>query len=318
MKGRGTNTGSEGVGSKPAMKGERDRGWRVIHHMGEKPAKGDLVIARIASRQHGVVSLAQLETARIRRQGIHRRIEAGRLHRLHRGVYAVGHTRLTFEARCMAAVLALGDTAAVSHRSAAALWGFLPPTDGPIHVTVPSDNGRDRRPGVAVHRSHSLIAAATTRRNGIAVTKPARTLRDLHRVVAQPVYRRAVRVALDRALISSSDLKADDELSRSELERIFLSLCRRHRLPPPEVNVRVDRHEADFLWRGQRVIVETDSWRHHGHRAAFESDRARDTFLQSLGFRVLRFTWRQVLETPETVVRSLRPFVGQLSLTPNL
>ena len=152
------------------------------------PAKCDLVVARIAARQHGVVSYSQLRSAGMPQPVMSKRTKAGRLHRLHRGVYAVGHTRLGFEGRCMAAALALGDGAVISHSSAAALWGFLPPRDGPIHVTVPGDNGRQRRPGIAVHRSRSLIAGVTTRRNGVAVTKPARTLRDIHRTSPQPVY----------------------------------------------------------------------------------------------------------------------------------
>jgi very-short-patch-repair endonuclease len=286
--------------------------------MGEKPAKGDLVIARIAARQHGVVSLAQLEGARIRRQGIYRRIQAGRLHRLHRGVYAVGHRRLSFEGRCMAAVLALGDGAVISHRSAAALWCFLPPGDGPIHVTVSSDNGREGRPGIAIHRSHSLIAGVSTRRNGIAVTKPARTLRDLRRSSPKPVFQRAVRRALDLRLIDKADLEREPDLTRSELERLFLSLCRRHRLPRPEVNARLGPYEVDFLWRDRALIVETDGFRHHSSRAAFESDRGRDAELQRLGFRVLRFTYRQVTQERSAVVAALHSLVGQSSLTPDL
>jgi very-short-patch-repair endonuclease len=286
--------------------------------MGEKRAKGDLVIARIAARQHGVVSLAQLEAARIRRQGIYRRIQAGRLHRLHRGVYAVGHIRASFEARCMAAVLALGDGAVISHDSAAVLWGFLPSRDGPINITVPGDFGRKRRRGLAIHRSHSLIAAVSTLRKGIAVTKPVRTLRDLHRISTEPQYRRAVRRALDLRLIDSGDLKAEEELTRSELERVFLSLCRRHRLPQPEVNRRIGPYEVDFLWRPEQVIVETDGFRHHGNRASFESDRARDAYLQSLGYRVLRFTYRQLTDDRSAVVAALQSLLGQRSLTPDL
>jgi very-short-patch-repair endonuclease len=281
--------------------------------MRNQPAKCDLVIARIAARQHGVVSLAQLRGAGMSKVAASRRTETGRLHRIHRGVYAVGHTRLTFEARCMAAVLALGVEAAISHRSAAALWGLLPATDGSVHVTLPSDGGRERRTGIAIHRSSSLIAAVKTRRNGIAVTKPARTLRDLHRAVSHEIYRGAVRRALDLRLISSAQLRSEEALTRSELERIFLTLCRRHRLPAPEVNARVGPYEVDFLWRAQKVIVETDSWRYHGNRAAFESDRARDARLQGLGFRVLRFTWRQVLDTPETVAHPLQALLGQMA-----
>jgi very-short-patch-repair endonuclease len=295
------------------MKGERTGSWRVTHQMGEKRAKADLVIARIAARQHGVVSGGQLQSARLGRQAIYRRLQAGRLHRLHRGVYAVGHTNLSFEGRCLAAALAVGGEAAVSHRSAAVVWGILRAHDGRIDVTVPGNGGRRKRHGITVHRSHSLIAAVTTRRNGIAVTKPARTLRDLHRTSPQPVFQAAVRRALDLRLISNDELRADADLTRSELERRFLSLCSRHRLSPPEVNARVDQYEVDFLWREQKVIVEADSWRHHGHRAAFESDRGRDARLQSLGFRVLRFTWRQVLDTPETVARPLQALLGQMA-----
>ncbi len=157
----------------------------------------------------------------------------------------------------------------------------------------------------------------TTRRLGIPVTKPARTLRDLHRTVPQPVYRQATRRALDLRLISNTDLDREPDLTRSELERLFLSLCRRHRLPSPEVNARVDGHEVDFLWRDRSMIVETDGYRHHGNRAAFESDRARDAKLQALGYRVLRFTHRQVRDDRDAVVGSLRTLL-QAPLDPDL
>ena len=282
-----------------------------------QPAKCDLVIARIATRQHGVVRYAQLRDAGMSQPAVSRRTLASRLHRIHRGVYAVGHANLSFEGWCLAAVFAVGEGSAVSHQSAAALWGMLRRSDGPIHVTLSGNNGRERRPGIALHWSSSLIAGVTTRRNGIAVTNPARTLRDLHRVVPQPVYRRAVRGALDRKLIASSDLKRDDDVTRSELERMFLALCRRHRLPQPAVNSRVGPYEVDFLWRDRHLIVETDSFAHHGSRAVFESDRRRDADLQSRGFRVLRFTYRQVRDRT-AVVAALRPLLGQSSLAPNL
>ena len=210
----------------------------------------------------------------------------------------------------MAAVLALGEGAVVSHQSAASLWGFLPPRDGPIHVTVSGDNGRDRRLGIAVHRSHSLIAGVSTQRNGIAVTKPKRTLRDLHATSSLPVFRAAVRRALDLRLISNDDLRDPDHLTRSELERHFLALCRRHRLPQPEVNVRLGPYEVDFFWRAEQLIVETDGYRHHGNRAAFESDRARDAYLQGQGFRVLRFTYRQLRDEPRDAAASLRALLA--------
>jgi very-short-patch-repair endonuclease len=283
----------------------------------DKRAKADLVLARIASRQHGVVSAAQFQSARLTRQSISKRVRAGRLHRIHRGVYAVGHTNLSFEGKCMAAVLALGDRAVVSHISAAVLWGMRRPTDEAIDVTLPGDGGRRRRRGIRIHRSSSLSAAVTGQRNGIAVTNPKRTLRDLHRTAPQRVYRAAVRRALDLRLITSDDLRTPNDLTRSELERIFLALCRRHRFPQPEVNARVGPYEVDFLWRERHLIAETDGFRHHGHRDAFERDRGRDAHLQSLGFSVFRFTHRQVRDrTP--VVAALRPLLAQSALSPDL
>ena len=218
----------------------------------------------------------------------------------------------------MAAALALGARAAVSHQSAAALWRILPPRDGPIHVTVSSDNGREGRPGIAIHRSPSLIAGVATRRNGIAVTRPARTLRDLRRTSPQPVFQAAVRRALDLRLIDEADLDREPDLTRSELERLFLNLCRRHRLPHPEVNARIGQYEVDFLWHDRALIVETDGYRHHANRAAFESDRGRDAELQRLGFRVIRFTYRQVTQDRSAVVAALHALLGQRSLAPNL
>jgi very-short-patch-repair endonuclease len=110
----------------------------------------------------------------------------------------------------------------------------------------------------------------------------------------------------------------DDDLTRSELERLFRSLCRRHRLPAPEINARVGPYEVDFLWRDRKLIVETDGFRYHGTRSAFERDRARDAHLQSLGFRVLRFTHRQLGGERSAVVAALRSLLAQSSLAPNL
>jgi len=204
----------------------------------------------------------------------------------------------------MAAVLALGGQAFISHRSAAALWRMLPAQDGPIDMTLPRSSGREKRPGLTIHRSRTLNTQVTTRRSGIPLTNAARTLRDLRRTVSQPMFRKALRRALDLRLIRSSGI-AEADLSRSELERLFLTLCRRHRLPQPEVNVRIGPYEVDFLWRDRGLIAETDGFRHHGGRASFEADRARDAHLQSAGFRVVRFTYRQVKEKA-AVVQTLR------------
>ena len=285
--------------------------------MSDKGANREALIAKIAARQHGVLSAHQLAAAGLDRQGIHYRVNAGRLHRLHRGVYVVGHPKVRFEGRCMAAALALGDLAVISHQSAAVVWGMLLPHSGPIQVTLPGDSGRKRRSGVVVHRSATLIARLVTRRHGIPITKPSRTLRDLRRTVPQPVYRAAVRRALDLRLIRSAGIEEAD-LTRSELERRFLRLCSRHRLPQPEVNAPLGGYEVDFLWPDRRLIAEVDGFRHHSGRAAFERDRARDARLQSRGYRVLRFTYQQVTEERSSVVAALHSRLGQRSLMPNL
>jgi very-short-patch-repair endonuclease len=269
-------------------------------------------IAQIAANQHGIISAAQLKAVGLTRAAISKRVQARRLYPIHRGVYAVGHADLSFEARCVAAVLALGDGAVVSHRSAAAVWRMLGPHDGAIHITV-GKGGRRKRDGIVVHRSQTLAVRVMTRRRGIPITRPARTLRDLRRIAPRSVYRAAVRGALDRHLIRSAGIPEAD-LTRSELERRFLALCRRHRLPQPEVNARLGPYEVDFLWRDCNLIAETDGFRHHGDRAAFEADRARDADLQSQGYRVLRFTWRQLRESTAEVVSALRACLGPVPL----
>jgi very-short-patch-repair endonuclease len=168
--------------------------------------------------------------------------------------------------------------AAISHRSAAQLWELLPIGTGPVDVTVPGDGGRRRRTGIRLHRSRSLLPAHVTLRNGIPVTTPARTVADLHRVVSKP----------DRAgLISAREL------------REVLRLCRRHRLPGPEVNVRVGPHLVDFLWRDRKLVVETDGYASHRGRQAFQDDRGRALDLRARGYEVIRLAGKQVDEEPQ-------------------
>ena len=296
--------------------------------MRNKPARRDQLIAEIAAQQHGVIAGSQLYSVGVGRTTTSRWVQAGRLHRVHRGVYAVGHPRLIFEGRCMAAFLACcsdpgaadGPDAAVSHLSAAIVWQLLRPVDGPIHVSLLTSNGRKRRPGIAIHRPPSLNSSELTRRSRIWVTKPARTLRDLARVEAPAHHQRAVRRALDLRLIRSEDVSDESHLTRSELERMFLRLCRRHRLPKPEANVRVavgrtsglqSSYEVDFLWRHHRVIVETDGFEHHGHRMAFEADRVRDARLQTAGYTVLRLSYLQVRDDPRAVAAALNAALGR-------
>ena len=271
-------------------------------------SRRDAAAARIAANQHGVLSSPQLNACGVDASGIKRRLASGRLHRLHRGVYAVGHPNIGNEGRWMAAVLAFGHGAVLSHRSAAALWRIGAPPQL-VEVTVPSDAGRAARPGIRLHRSRTLSPADVTRRAGIPVTKPARTLADLRRILPREQFARALREAEYLKLPIGGVLNPDR--TRTDLEGLFLALARRHRLPQPEVNVRVDRYYVDFLWRKECLIVEVDGWGSHRTRSAFETDRERDARLSVLGFTVLRFTWRQVEDHPRAVARTVRELLGR-------
>ncbi|MGB7685920.1 MAG: DUF559 domain-containing protein [Solirubrobacterales bacterium] len=210
----------------------------------------------------------------------------------------------------MAAVLALGDNAVLSHRSAAVLWEMLPARPGPIDVSLTSRSGRRAPQGVCLYRPRSLTAEQLALRHRIPVTTPARTICDLRRDVAPAERRRAIRQAEALGLQLGGATTGDR--TRSELEHLFLRLCRRHGLPTPEVNVPLGNRVADFVWRDQRLIVETDGYRYHRGRAAFEDDRARDLELRALGFEVVRLSYKQVTEEAERVASILRAaLVGQ-------
>lgn len=274
-------------------------------------SRPDGEIARIAARQHGVISLEQLENAGVHRQGRTTRLRAGRLHRVHRGVFAVGHHGLSKAGRWMAAMLACGPGAVLSHTSAGELWGMIrsrrPPSpaavDAAVHVTVTSDTGRRRR-GIVVHRSRTLTAAGVIDRHGIPVTTPSRTLADLRRTLPPKSFAAALREAEFLNLPIDPDLEPDG--TRSELEAGFLAICRRHRIPMPKTNARVDSFIVDFFWPTRRLIVEVDGWDSHGTRSAFEADRERDTQLKLLGYDVVRFTWRQLTDDPAGWAGALR------------
>ena len=249
--------------------------------------------------------------AGLTQDAVKRRISAGRLHRIHRGVYAVGHSGLSHEGTWMAAVLACGAGAVLSHRSGAELWGLLPVRHGLIEVTIATDSGRARRRGVRIHRCPSLPSAMTACYKRIPVTTPARTIADLRRTASVDDVRKAIREAQFQRLRVDDEAAKEEELTRTKLERNFVRVCRRHRLPRPEVNVWVGPFQVDFLWREHRLVVETDGWQAHGGRMAFEEDRARDLELKLLGFEVVRFTYRQVATKPDKVAAKLRVLLSR-------
>jgi very-short-patch-repair endonuclease len=273
--------------------------------MRRKLAHADRLIAEIAARQHGVISLEQLLWAGLSPDAIRHRVRVGRLHRIHRGVYAVGRADLDRHGRWKAATLALGAGAVLSHRSAAQLWDLLPPRGQIIEITVPKRTGRASREGIRVHRSTYLTDAVTTYRDGIPVTKPMRTLEDLRRAAEPAELRDAIRAA-EVAGLPIGDYSHLVHRTRSELELMFLELVQRHGLPEPEVNVRVGRFLVDFLWREQRLIVETDGERFHRGALATEKDLLRDARLRALGFEILRLSHRQIVDEPSRTIASVQ------------
>ena len=272
---------------------------------------GDGAIAPIAVRQHGVVTTAQLTAAGLGPRAVAHRVANRRLVRLHRGVYQVGPISTTY-AHEMAAVLVTRGV--LSYHSAASVWGIRP-HNGDVHITVTGHHPRHRA-GLRIHRSHSLDAAV---HDGLPLTSPARTLIDLAPHLHQHELDRAAEQVQVLRLASRDEIVAQlgkqrgvralqaalfDEpaLTRSEAERRLLHLVRAARLSRPETNAMVGGYEVDMLWRRQRLIVEVDGYAFHSGRAAFERDRRRDAALQAAGYRVVRFTWRQITLEPHAVV----------------
>jgi very-short-patch-repair endonuclease len=286
------------------------------------PAPDDSRLAELATSQHGVVSREQLFARRFTRHAIETRLARRRLHRIHRGVYAVGHTRLTVRARWMAAVLACGTDAALSHQDAAALHGLLKIGSGDIHVTALKGHSID---GICCHCVRAIRPADVSKIDGIRVTTLPRTLLDLAEATDRSDFAAALKQAqhedtLDlRALTATMarnhgrrgvkalrDLTEEPGWTQSELERRFVALTRAHGLPRPLTNQYVEGELVDAYWPDHRLIVEVDGWRTHKTRAAFEADRVRDAKLVAAGYRVLRITYRRLRDDPRGVADDLR------------
>lgn len=286
-------------------------------------------IAALALAQHGVVTTGQLAALGLTRSAVAARAAAGRLHRVHRGVYAVGHARLPRYGHWMAAVLCAGPGAALSHASAAALWEIRPSAASRTDVTVRDHNGRAKRPRVRIHRATELRPGEVTEHHGIPVTSPARTLLDLasslprrglERALEQTDILelfdlRAVQRAIDahrgrrgaRALMAALEThQPGTNVTRSVLEDHFLALCAAQGLERPQTNKRVCGLEVDFYFPTKRVVVEVDGYRYHHTRRAFERDRERDAILATAGLQTLRFSHRQVVDRPQAVAAAIR------------
>lgn len=277
---------------------------------------GDRAVVALAARQHGVVTTAQLLSAGLSRSAIAHRVERGWLLPVFHGAYQVGPVAAAW-GREMAAILLAGESAVLSHHTAAAIWGIRSHT-GDVHVTVSRGHPRNK-PGVRIHRCHSLNAAVL---HGLPLTTPARTLVDLASHLRRHELDRATEQTQILGLASRDEIAAQlksqrgvgalraalhDEptLTRSEAERRLLDLVREARLPRPETNAMVGGYEVDMLWRRHRLVVEVDGYAFHSGRAAFERDRRRDAALQAAGYRVVRFTWRQITRESHAVVAML-------------
>lgn len=275
----------------------------------------------LATQQHGVVATRQLKPLGYSRSSVSKAAAAGRLRRLHRGVYAVGHEDLRWEGRCMAAVLACAPAVA-SHFTAAWLWGLLRSRPGTFHLTAAT--ARRQRRGFVLHCTQ-LDPADLTERDGIPATALARTYLDLAALAPRRVERflergeelqlfdlREIDAAVRRAaghpgrgpLRRALSIYRDDPVVlRSRTEERFRALLRRAGLSVPAANVNVGGFELDTYWERERFAVELDAFATHGTRAAFERDRLREDDLQLAGIEAIRITDRRLTQEPEAVMR---------------
>jgi very-short-patch-repair endonuclease len=287
---------------------------------------------RLARRQHGVITAQQLRALGFTERAIRHRVARGRLHRVHRGIYAVGSPDLTRHGVWMAAVLGCGPDALLSHSSAAALWGIRGSRSSLLEVSVPARR-RPRPRGIRVHRASYVAAVDLARRDRIPVTSPARTLIDLATCLPPGPLGRAVNEADKLGLIDPEALRnavaeragargaaalralldrRTFALTDSQLEREFLRLVRRAGLARPHTGVRLNGFKVDFFWPELGLIVETDGLRYHRTPAVQARDRRRDQVHARAGLTPVRFTHAQVHFESGDVVETLRQVAARL------
>jgi len=287
----------------------------------------DRLIAALAAKQHGVAARWQLLQGGLSARQIERRLQSGRLHEIHRGIYLVGHEVRPPLALEQAALLACGERSVLSHRSAANLWDLLPyPASAPAWVTVPLGRNADR-PGIEIKRA-ALWERDIRMRDGLRLTSPPRTILDLcafldvgqvEHLVAEVQFRKLASEAELKAQLEGNegkrgvvklrrllDLPGGPMRTRSQGERAMLRLLRRARVTGFETNSRIHGYEVDFLWRGVGVAVELDGWDGHSGRIAFERDRLKMAKLIAHGLTVIPVTGRQLRNDPKGVVERLR------------
>lgn len=288
----------------------------------------------LARNQHAVISSEQLREIGYTRQAIHHRIRTGRLHPLHRGVYAVGRPYVTDHGRWAAAVIACGAGAVLSHSSAAALWRIGFEKQDLVELSLPSLSRRCR-PGLQIHQRPSLQDRDVTVEFGIPATTPVQTLIDMTLRLDQPGIERMVNEADKYDLVHPPQLRrALDEregepgvavlrqildrrtfrLTKEELERRFLPIARKGGLPVPLTGQWVNEFEVDFFWPDLGLVVETDGLRYHRTPAEQARDRLRDQAHTAAGLIQLRFTHEQVRYEPDYVRKVLAQTASRLAI----
>jgi hypothetical protein len=289
----------------------------------------DVHAAELAAGREGVLSIAELRTCGLDDQAVGVRVRNGWLHRLHRGVYAVGHAGASLRGRFRAAVLACGRGTALAFFAAAGDWEFIPWEERPIEVIV-TRGGARRIDGVRVHRSRSLTRRDVRWRDGIPVTSPARTLLDLATVLPERALRRAARQAQALKLVTIRELReitdrcsghhgaaklrkvvADGPApTRSPLEDVLLDLLDGAGLERPEINAPLrlggETIIPDALWRERRLAIEADSVTWHDHKLTRENDARKQAILEAHGWRVLRITHEQAKRQPRQTLARIR------------
>ena len=289
-------------------------------------------MAQLAAERDGVLSIVQLRACGLDDDAVAVRVRGGRLHRLYRGVYAVGHPGLTLRGRFRAAVLACGERAVLSHFAAAAFWGFWVWEEGRrVDVTVPG--GARDLDGVRVRRTRGLERDVQVRYE-MRVTTPARTLLDLAAILPEKALRSVVRRAQAQRVVSIRQILELLERSNghrgaaklrsviadgpaptaSDLEDLLLDLLDDGGIERPEINAPLrfggQTIIPDYLWRAQRVAIEADSVTWHEHKLVREHDAYKQAQLEAAGLRALRITWAQITRSPQQTLARIRAALG--------
>jgi very-short-patch-repair endonuclease len=274
----------------------------------------DVLAAEIAGDNHGVIDNAELWVCGLSRDAVMHRRRNGRLHLVFPGVYAYGTPTLSMRGLFLAATKACGSRSAISHISGDHLWDLIPwDGHGPIHVIVPTSHTR-KIDGIVVHRTRRPFKVV--RYDGIPVVTPARALADSLSMLSSKDHRRAVREAMALKRVTIGEMRSEPKLrryltdgytpTRSELEDAVLDLLERAGFVKPDVNKPLGPYLPDFRWPNERLIIEADSKEWHDNPLRRQDDATRQAHLEATGERIVRVTWRQVINQPKQTLTRIQ------------